>query len=86
MALTDTTARADVLMRYGLTDEVDDSVVVTVYRADEVTLAQTTREYVTATFYGNPTTDAAMEVVLVGSSAATAFTDPDGVYTEWTGS
>lgn len=86
MAVTDSAARADVLERYGLTDEVADDETVTVYHSDDATAAQSSAEYIGAVFWGGKTDDVAMEVVLIGSDAATAFTDADNVYTEWTGS
>lgn len=86
MALTDATARAEVLERYGLTDEVADDETVTVYHSDDATAAQSNAEYIGTVFWGGKTGNVAMEVVLLGDDAATAFTDADSVYTEWTGS
>lgn len=86
MALTDSTARAEVLERYGLTDEVAADVTVTVYHSHDATKAQSNAEYIGTVFWGGKTADVASEVVLIGDDAAAAFTDADNVYTEWTGS
>ena len=86
MALTDSAARADVLERYGLTDEIADSETVTVYHSHDATAAQSNADYIGTVFWGGKTDDVAMEVLIIGSAAAAAFTDADNVYTEWTGS